>query len=67
MANILNWRDQVKITSGDTVRVHQKVTEGGKTRTQIFEGVVIRIKGHEGLKSFTVRKIATGSIGENFP
>ncbi len=63
MANILNWRDQVKFSSGDTVRVHQIVKEGDKTRTQIFEGIVLQIRGHKGLKSFTVRKIATGGIG----
>ena len=63
MANILNWRDQVKFGSGDTIRVHQTVREGNKTRIQIFEGLVVRIKGHGGLKSFTVRKIAAGGIG----
>ena len=63
MANILNWRDQIKFGSGDTIRVYQTVREGNKTRIQIFEGLVIRIKGHGGLKSFTVRKIATGGIG----
>jgi large subunit ribosomal protein L19 len=41
----------VDVRSGDTVRVHQKIKEGNKERTQIFEGVVIRI---------TVRKIASG-------
>lgn len=63
MANILNWREQVSFSTGDTVRVHQNVTEGSKTRTQIFEGIVLRIKGHKGLKSFTVRKIATAGVG----
>ncbi len=63
MSNILNFRDQINISSGDTVRVHQTVVEGDKTRTQVFEGVVIRIRGHKGLKSFTVRKIATAGIG----
>lgn len=63
VANILNWREQVKFSTGDTIRVYQNVTEGGKTRTQIFEGIVLRIKGHEGLKSFTVRKIANAGVG----
>lgn len=63
MANILNWRNQVKFTTGDTIKVHQTVKEGDKTRTQIFEGVVMQIRGHQGLKSFTVRKIAAGGIG----
>lgn len=63
MANILNWRKQISFSTGDTIRVHQTVVEGKKTRTQIFEGLVVRIRGHQGLKSFTVRKIATGAIG----
>lgn len=48
---------------GDTVRVHQKIRENDKTRTQIFEGLVISIKNRESGKSFVVRKIATGGIG----
>ena len=48
---------------GDLVKVHQKIIEGGKERTQIFEGLVIGIKGREENKSFTVRRIATGNIG----
>ena len=48
--------------AGDTVRVFVKVVEGGRERTQAFEGVVIA-KRNEGLKSsFTVRKISH-SIG----
>src|SRR5262245_9367840 len=45
---------------GDTVRVHVKVKEGEKERIQIYEGVVIRRKGHAGEASFTVRKISYG-------
>ncbi|PIP30902.1 50S ribosomal protein L19 [bacterium (Candidatus Howlettbacteria) CG_4_10_14_3_um_filter_37_10] len=49
------------LKSGDTVRVHQKVREGSKERIQIFEGVVIRIRGGKGTSAtFTVRKIASG-------
>lgn len=43
---------------GDTVRVHQKIQEGEKTRVQIFEGVVIKIDRNA--KSYTVRKISDG-------
>ena len=49
------------VKSGDTVRVHQKITEGNKERIQIFEGVVIRTdrkKSHTA--RITVRKIASG-------
>ncbi len=46
---------------GDTVRVHQKIKEGEKTRTQIFEGLVIAKRhGKEAGATFTVRKISQG-------
>ena len=41
---------------GDVVKVHTKIKEGEKTRTQIFEGTVLQIKGRGENKSFTVRK-----------
>ena len=44
--------------SGDTVQVSIKVTEGERTRTQIFEGVVIRKRGGGPNASFTVRRIS---------
>ncbi|KKR28347.1 MAG: 50S ribosomal protein L19 [candidate division CPR2 bacterium GW2011_GWD2_39_7] len=48
------------VKPGDTVKVHQKVKEGNKERIQIFEGVVIRHKGGNGIEStITVRKIAS--------
>ena len=53
---------QIDFTVGDLVKVYQKVTEGEKTRTQIFEGVVLAIKGRGDNKMFTVRK-KVGDIG----
>lgn len=51
----------VDLRSGDTVRVHQKITEGGKERIQIFEGLVIKVSRRSSLtQSFTVRRIASG-------
>lgn len=44
--------------SGDTVRVHAKVVEGGKERIQVFEGVVIARGGSLSRSRFTVRKIS---------
>lgn len=53
----------VDVRSGDTVRVHQKITEGTKERTQVFEGVVIRTDRKDSLTSrITVRKI-TSNVG----
>lgn len=62
MANQVTWKD-VNFAIGDTIRVHQTFAEGDKTRTQIFEGLVIAIRGHAGLKSFVIRRIASNNIG----
>jgi large subunit ribosomal protein L19 len=49
--------------SGDTVRVHARIKEGGgKERIQYVEGIVIRRSGHGTTKTFTLRKIS-GGIG----
>ncbi len=48
--------------AGDTVRVSARVTEGARTRTQVFEGVVIRRRGGGPGESFTVRRV-THEIG----
>ncbi|MBI5405018.1 MAG: 50S ribosomal protein L19 [Candidatus Kerfeldbacteria bacterium] len=49
------------IRPGMTVRVHQKISEGEKTRIQVFEGVVIRTAGGQGMNgTYTVRKISEG-------
>ena len=45
---------------GETVRVHVKVVEGEKERTQVFEGIVISISGKGTRSRFTVRKISYG-------
>jgi len=47
----------INFKPGDIVRVHQKIKEGEKTRIQVFEGVVLSIKGSNGNKMFTVRKV----------
>lgn len=46
--------------SGDTVRVHARIKEGGKERIQYVEGVVIRRSGKGATKTFTLRKISDG-------
>lgn len=62
MAQQFTYNDQV-INSGDTVRVHQEISEGDKTRIQVYEGIVIAIRNAGSGKSFTVRKVATGGVG----
>jgi len=52
--------DAPEFAPGDTVRVHNRVIEGGKERIQIFEGTLIGRKGGGVRASFTVRKISHG-------
>src|SRR5690242_991960 len=52
--------DLPELASGDTVKVSAKVVEGGKERIQVFEGVIMKLKGGGIAKSITVRKIASG-------
>ena len=53
---------------GDTVRVHLRITEGGRERTQAFEGTVIK-RGNAGISErFTVRRVAHGvGVERTFP
>ena len=54
-------RTSLGIRPGDTVRVHQKIIEKGKTRTQAFEGLVLATKhGNEAGATFTVRATLSG-------
>ena len=51
----------VDVRSDDTVRVSQKIKEGGKFRIQVFEGTVIRVDRKDSHTArITVRKIASG-------
>lgn len=55
-------RNVPELRPGFTVRVHEKIKEGDKERTQIFEGLIIGVhKGHVPTDAtFTVRRIASG-------
>jgi len=57
------------IEAGYTVKVHQRIKEGEKERTQIFEGLVIKVNSGFGAdKTFTVRKIVDGiGVEKIFP
>lgn len=51
----------VDVRSGDTVKVTQKIKEGGKFRSQVFEGVVINVTRKESHTArITVRKVTSG-------
>jgi large subunit ribosomal protein L19 len=53
--------DIPEFRSGDTVRVHVRVKEGDKERVQVFEGMVIALKGSGTRASMTVRKTSFGT------
>jgi large subunit ribosomal protein L19 len=54
--------------AGDRVRVHFRVVEGTRTRTQVFEGVVIKRQGNGVRETFTVRKQSFGvGVERTFP
>ena len=53
---------------GDTLKVHVRVTEGTRSRIQVFQGVVIRRQGGGARETFTVRKISYGvGVERTFP
>ena len=45
---------------GDNIVVSYRIVEGDKQRIQDFRGDVIQMKGHEGTRTFTVRKVSNG-------
>ena len=57
-------RDDIpEFKAGDTLRVHYKIVEGGKTRVQAYEGVCIARK-HGGInETIKVRKMSSSQIG----
>lgn len=70
LEDLVNTLDQIEsaqlrddipnFAPGDTVRVDVRVIEGGRERSQAFEGVVIARKGGGIRETFTVRKISFG-------
>jgi len=53
---------------GDTVKVSAKIVEGEKERTQLFQGVVIKVRRGGVGASFTVRRVAYGiGVERTFP
>jgi large subunit ribosomal protein L19 len=56
------------IAPGDTVKVRQKVVEGEKSRIQVFQGVVIKVRHGGAGASFTVRRVTYGvGVERTFP
>ncbi|MCW2863467.1 MAG: ribosomal protein [Actinoallomurus sp.] len=53
---------------GDTLKVHVRVTEGTRSRIQVFQGVVIRRQGGGARETFTVRKVSYSvGVERTFP
>jgi len=65
----LSKRDDIpEFAPGDTLKVHVRVIEGNRERTQVFEGVVIRRQGSGLQETYTVRKLSFGvGVERTFP
>lgn len=54
-------KTKLDFQSGDVVKVHLKIKEGGKERVQVFEGLIIAIGGRQSSSpKITVRKVSHG-------
>lgn len=58
----VNFKDK-NLHIGDTVRVKSNIVEGGKTRLQTYEGILISLKGRGDNATFTVRRIGPLGVG----
>ncbi len=60
--------EPLKFRVGDLVKVHTKVKEGGKERTQVFQGIVLGVRGRGLNATFPVRRISYGEgVEKVFP
>lgn len=54
-------KDVQDLKSGDIIKVYRKIVEGKKERTQVFEGMIIAVKGRQSSSpTITVRKVTDG-------
>ena len=61
-------KQRPRFGAGDRVRVHFQVIEGNRTRTQVFDGIVIKRQGSGSRETFTVRKHSFGvGVERTFP
>jgi len=61
-------KDIPDFAPGDTLKVHVRVIEGNRERTQVFEGVVTRRQGSGLHETYTVRKLSFGvGVERTFP
>ncbi|GAI29010.1 unnamed protein product [marine sediment metagenome] len=71
MASLIEVKPNPNIPAlapGDTVKVSTKIVEGGRERTQLFQGVVIKVRHNAEGGNFTVRRIAYSvGVERTFP
>jgi len=71
MASVVEVKPNPNIPAlapGDTVKVSAKIVEAEKERTQLFQGVVIKIRHSGAGSSFTVRRVSHGvGVERTFP
>lgn len=61
-------KDMPSFGPGDTLKVHVKVVEGNRERIQVYEGVVMKIRGSGLSRTFTARRITYGvAVERTFP
>jgi large subunit ribosomal protein L19 len=61
-------RERDAFRPGDIIRVHERISEGAKERTQIFEGLVLKRSGGGTKEMITVRKISSGiGVEKTYP
>ena len=58
-------KDQIRtdlpdLVVGNNVKVYQRIVEGSRTRTQMFEGTIIKVQGGGIAQTFTVRRVSYG-------
>ena len=60
--------DLPELVVGNNVKVYQRIVEGSRTRTQMFEGTIIKVQGGGIAQTFTVRRVAYGTgVERTFP
>jgi large subunit ribosomal protein L19 len=53
---------RVDLNAGDIVKIHRKIKEGEKERIQVFEGIVISVKGKQSSSPMaTIRRVSFGT------
>jgi len=71
MASLVEVKPNPNLPSlnpGDTVKVSIKIVEGDKERTQVFQGVVIKVKQGGAGPILTVRRVTYGvGVERTFP